>query len=247
MSGQLELNIAFTCGLIGMGIGWKWGLKQIAGFYDTASAVKHIMFGLVIGTIYALISDELVFRDYLFFIRLEQELAIMPFLIAILLSISGSLFVMLILTRKSIFATKSGPTSGWCLGLGIGAMFSARFSYLVLDSEMYGLSMLGFTHILVLVFMLPLFGEDTDSTIIKDPRTAFFASFVPGGGQIYNGKLLKGLTVLGLEVLALQSWQDNSKIYSDYDSGDYPLQKHRYLEKRNKYAWWIIFLYFYLS
>ena len=157
MSGQLELNIAFTCGLIGMGVGWKWGLKQIAGFYDTASAVKHIMFGLVIGTIYALITDELVFRDYLFFIRLEQELVIMPFLIAMLLSISGSLFVMLILTRKSIFATKSGPTSGWCLGLGIGAMFSARFSYLVLDSEMYGLSMLGFTHIFILVFMLPLF------------------------------------------------------------------------------------------
>ena len=98
---------------------------------------------------------------------------------------------------------------------------------------------------IVLIFMLPLFGKDTDSTIIKDPKTAFLASFVPGGGQIYNGKLLKGLTVLGLEVLAMQSWLDNSKIYSDYDSGDYPLQKHRYLEKRNKYAWWIIFLYFY--
>ena len=98
---------------------------------------------------------------------------------------------------------------------------------------------------IVLIFMLPLFGKDTDSTIIKDPKTAFLASFVPGGGQIYNGKLLKGLTFLGLEVLAMQSWLDNSKIYSDYDSGDYPLQKHRYLEKRNKYAWWIIFLYFY--
>ena len=98
---------------------------------------------------------------------------------------------------------------------------------------------------IVLIFMLPLFGKDTDSTIIKDPKTAFLASFVPGGGQIYNGKLLKGLTVLGLEVLAMQSWLDNSKINSDYDSGDYPLQKHRYLEKRNKYAWWIIFLYFY--
>ena len=98
---------------------------------------------------------------------------------------------------------------------------------------------------IVLIFMLPLFGKDTDSTIIKDPKTAFLASFVPGGGQIYNGKLLKGLTVLGLEVLAMQSWLDNSKIYSDFDSGNYPLRKHRYLEKRNKYAWWIIFLYFY--
>ena len=50
---------------------------------------------------------------------------------------------------------------------------------------------------------------------------------------------------MGLEIIAIQSWLENSKIYSNYDSGDYLLRKNRYLEKRNKYAWWVIFLYFY--
>jgi hypothetical protein len=84
-----------------------------------------------------------------------------------------------------------------------------------------------------------------DSVKIKSPKTAFFASIIPGGGQIYNGKLVKGVTVMGLQALAIKSWLENSKIYSDYDTGDYLLRKSRYLSKRNKYAWWVIFLYFY--
>ena len=83
MSGQLELNLAFTFGLIGMGLGWKWGLNQVSGFYDSASAVKYLMFGLVLGTLYALFSDNLVLRDYIRFIIGEQELVIMNFIISI--------------------------------------------------------------------------------------------------------------------------------------------------------------------
>ena len=92
---------------------------------------------------------------------------------------------------------------------------------------------------------MPLNGSVMDSVRVKSPKTAFFASMIPGGGQIYNGKLVKGATVMGLEALAIKSWLENSKIYSDYDTGDYLLRKSRYLSKRNKYAWWVIFLYFY--
>ncbi len=98
---------------------------------------------------------------------------------------------------------------------------------------------------LIFVMMIPLFGDVSDSTIIKNPKKAFMASIIPGGGQIYNGRIIKGFTVMGLEIIGIQSWLENSKIYSNYDSGDYLLRKHRYLEKRNKYAWWVIFLYFY--
>ena len=93
--------------------------------------------------------------------------------------------------------------------------------------------------------MIPLFGDVSDSTKIKNPKKAFLTSIIPGGGQIYNGRIIKGFTVMGLEIIAIQSWLENSKIYSNYDSGDYLLRKNRYLEKRNKYAWWVIFLYFY--
>ena len=50
---------------------------------------------------------------------------------------------------------------------------------------------------------------------------------------------------MGLETLAFYSWLENSKIYKNYDSDIYSLRQNRYLEKRNKYAWWVIFLYFY--
>ena len=84
-----------------------------------------------------------------------------------------------------------------------------------------------------------------DSTLIKNPKTAFYLSVVPGGGQLYNGKILKGSLVFALESFAMYSWLENAKIYRDYDIINKPLSKNRYLEKRNKYAWWVIFIYFY--
>ena len=64
-------------------------------------------------------------------------------------------------------------------------------------------------------------------------------------GQLYNGKLTKSAIFVGLEISAYVAWKDNSGKYNSYDSNNYPLKKHRYLEKRNKYAWWIGILYFY--
>ena len=101
--------------------------------------------------------------------------------------------------------------------------------------------------------LLPFFlnviisAQDTkaDSTMTKNPKTAFYLSAVPGVGQLYNGKFLKGSLVLALETLAIYSWLENARIYRDYDTVDNPLPKNRYLEKRNKYAWWVIFIYFY--
>ena len=40
---------------------------------------------------------------------------------------------------------------------------------------------------LIFVMMIPLFGDVSGSTIIKNPKKAFMASIIPGGGQIYNG------------------------------------------------------------
>ena len=74
MSGQLELNIAFTCGLIGMGIAWKGGLNRYAGFYDSSAAVRHMLYGLVIGTVFAWVADVEVFRQYLLFIDSQSPI-----------------------------------------------------------------------------------------------------------------------------------------------------------------------------
>ena len=84
-----------------------------------------------------------------------------------------------------------------------------------------------------------------DTTAYKKPRAAFFYSLVPGCGQLYNGKWMKATIFLFLEVAATKAWLENSDRYNNYDQGSYALKKNRYLEKRNKYAWWMVFLYFF--
>ena len=79
----------------------------------------------------------------------------------------------------------------------------------------------------------------------KNPKKAFYFSLIPGMGQMYNGKILKSALFVGLEFSAYYAWKNNAKIFNNYDTNNYPLKKHRYLEKRNKYAWWIGIIYFY--
>ena len=87
--------------------------------------------------------------------------------------------------------------------------------------------------------------QDTLEVKRKDSKNAFIYSLFPGMGQAYNGKWIKSALVIGLEASAYVSWQENLKKYRDYDSNDYPLNRHRYLEKRNKFAWWMGIIYIY--
>ena len=100
---------------------------------------------------------------------------------------------------------------------------------------------------LVSSFLLGETHPDTSDSI-KSPKNAALSSIIPGGGQLYNGKKFKAGLILTGEVLAIVNWYNNSQLYSSYDADndvDYPLPKYRYLEKRNKYVWWIGFIYIY--
>jgi len=100
----------------------------------------------------------------------------------------------------------------------------------------------------LLVFFLLLnmsFGKIIEEKITKSSKKAFYYSLIPGFGQAYNEKWLKSLIIVGLEIVSYKSWRNNIYIYDNYDNKDYPLKKHRYLEKRNKYAWWIGIIYVY--
>jgi len=100
---------------------------------------------------------------------------------------------------------------------------------------------------LVSSFLLGEIHPDTSDSI-KSPKNAALSSIIPGGGQLYNGKKFKAGLILAGEVLAIVNWYNNSQLYSIYDAdndAEYPLPKHRYLEKRNKSVWWIGFLYIY--
>ena len=87
--------------------------------------------------------------------------------------------------------------------------------------------------------------QDTTAITIKSPKKAFALSLVPGLGQVYNGKWIKSALIIGLEVSSFMAWRLNLDRYNNYDSNNFPLRKYRYLEKRNKYAWWMGIIYVY--
>jgi len=89
------------------------------------------------------------------------------------------------------------------------------------------------------VFALPLKEEK-----LKNSKIAFYWSLVPGLGQAYNGKWVKSISIVGLELAAYAAWAENKDSYNNFND-TYTLPKHRYLQKRNKYAWWIGFIYVY--
>tara|TARA_Y100000748_G_scaffold129603_2_gene108526 strand:- start:911 stop:1288 length:378 start_codon:yes stop_codon:yes gene_type:complete len=87
--------------------------------------------------------------------------------------------------------------------------------------------------------------EDTTAVRNKNPKKAFIFSLVPGMGQAYNGRWIKSALVIGLEISSYLSWKENLYRYNQYDNNNFPLRKYRYLEKRNKYAWWMGIIYIY--
>ena len=102
-----------------------------------------------------------------------------------------------------------------------------------------------YRYLVCILFLGFIVANETSELKKKDPKTAFLFSLVPGMGQAYNGKWIKSAMVIGLEVSSFIYWQDNISKYNDYEQNNYPLSRHRYLEKRNKYAWWIGIIYVY--
>ncbi len=94
-----------------------------------------------------------------------------------------------------------------------------------------------------------LLAQAPDSLAKKSPKkAALWALVFPGAGQLYNGKIAKAIFILGMESLALSAWRRNAwnvRHYDENNDKDFPLSAHRYLEKRNKYAWWSGFIYIY--
>ena len=97
----------------------------------------------------------------------------------------------------------------------------------------------------LLLFLTIGKSQDTTAITIKSPKKAFALSLVPGLGQVYNGKWIKSALIIGLEVSSFMAWRLNLDRYNNYDSNNFPLRKYRYLEKRNKYAWWMGIIYVY--
>ena len=68
-----------------------------------------------------------------------------------------------------------------------------------------------------------------DSTMIRNPEAAWKLGFIPGLGQLYNGKYLKSFGFVIGEYIAVSRFDE--------------FMKADRIGLRNTYAWWIIGLY----
>ncbi|MEE9466429.1 MAG: hypothetical protein V3W14_12750 [Candidatus Neomarinimicrobiota bacterium] len=105
----------------------------------------------------------------------------------------------------------------------------------------------------ILVLAIPLFArqvavQDTekDSTqTSKDPGTALLTAIIPGGGQAYNGAWIKMIGIVAAEIYFYNQFRVNRDRAKNYEPDVHPLPQYRYVEKRNKFAWWVVGTYFY--
>lgn len=120
---QVQLLIAI--GLLGVYAGWRGGMQRMAGFYDMPSATKHLAYGLVLGAFSAIFIDQL-------FITTVASTGVVYFEFILLMFFIGlfqALLVHFVLTRKNVRMLRAPPTSGWTMGLGMGAI---QASYLMI-------------------------------------------------------------------------------------------------------------------
>ena len=83
-----------------------------------------------------------------------------------------------------------------------------------------------------------------DSTEVKTPKKALKYSLIPGGGQLYNGKRIKAILILGSELWMIYQFQVNRISFHNWDN-TYSKPKEYYRENRNKHAWRALFVYIY--
>ena len=48
-----QQQIAFAIGLLGIYVGWRGIISKMTGFYDIANASKNLLYGIVVGMLFA--------------------------------------------------------------------------------------------------------------------------------------------------------------------------------------------------
>jgi len=116
---QSTFQILTAIGMVGIFIGWRGGMQRMAGFYDMPSATKHLAFGIAIGSFTGWFIDNLFVQQVVAtrFVLIDRTVVFM-----LLLGFAQSLLLHFILTRKGTLNARACATSGWTLGLGMGAL-----------------------------------------------------------------------------------------------------------------------------
>ena len=126
----VEMQIAFAIALLGIYLGWRTGLSHISGFYDLTGAARHLLYGIVIGMIFAVAVDQLVLAEIV--INTSWD-ALAPTML--LIGASQSMLVLVVTGRPRTVRTCSSMPYGWTFGLGMGAMQAAYIIVRIFDPD----------------------------------------------------------------------------------------------------------------
>ena len=126
----VEMQIAFAIALLGIYLGWRAGLSHISGFYDLTGAARHLLYGIVIGMIFAVAVDQLVLAEIV--INTSWD-ALAPTML--LIGASQSMLVLVVTGRPRTVRTCSSMPYGWTFGLGMGAMQAAYIIVRIFDPD----------------------------------------------------------------------------------------------------------------
>ena len=93
--------------------------------------------------------------------------------------------------------------------------------------------------------MFPLLGQEADSLNQKSTKQAARrALMLPGGGQFYNNQPIKGGLLIVSAIATGYLYMDYGNKYKNFNGTDLT-EKAQYLKLRNKYGWWMGFVYIY--
>ena len=54
----VQMQLAIAIGLLGVYIGWRGIIAKMTGFYDMAGAFKYLLYGIVSGMVFALVTSH---------------------------------------------------------------------------------------------------------------------------------------------------------------------------------------------
>ncbi|HIK77831.1 MAG TPA: hypothetical protein EYG04_00325 [Candidatus Poseidoniales archaeon] len=152
----LHIQLLAGLSLAGMALGWRGGMRELHGFYDSQKAVTALMFGIGIGSIAAAATDILVFEPYYaLVIQGSSSLSWATMAVAAFVSAGLSAITLRFAASRRARATFAAPAIGWAFGLGTGAMLAMRMGYRVLELA-DGVTIPSLIRVGALVLLLPL-------------------------------------------------------------------------------------------
>ena len=125
---------AAVTSLIGMTLGWRGVMTKYSGFYDLPTAWSNVFWGILLGGIYASTSHNFILLPYLQFVADDASAVVNPINL-LFLCLTASVAAHMLLRRERVRSGSSQPTSGWALGLAIGAMVGMVHLYRVFEIQ----------------------------------------------------------------------------------------------------------------